>query len=160
MKKNIVIILSIFVVILIILTTVFLVQINSMRNIKDTHDREMDFFLEYEDKSFNVDNFISIMNKAIDNNEKYDIKLNDKNEYIEDNKYSIKVYLKLDDNEKLVPMEYLMFSEKGGARNIERMFSNISYKYQEIKYHKNSTRIKEIIVYGFTKGASGEFNLD
>lgn len=159
MKKNILIILSIFVVILLIITTIFIVQLKSMKNIKGTHDKEMEFFLQFENKKFDVDDFISIMNKAIDNNERHNVKLNKENEYEEDGKYSIKVFLRLDDKEKLIPMEYLMFSENGGSRNIERMFSDISYKYEEIKYYENSTRIKEIIIYGFTKGIGGEFNL-
>ena len=37
----------------------------------------------------------TIINKAIDNNEKYDIQKSDKDVYINDDKYSTKIYIKV-----------------------------------------------------------------
>ena len=159
MKKSVIILLSIFVIILLIVSIVFSMQLKSMGNVKQKYDEEMNFFLQYENKKFNVNEFISIMNKAIENNEKHDIALDKENLYVEDDKYSIKIYLQLDDREELIPMEVLMLSEQGGSKRISTLFSDISYSYDTIEYHKETGRIKKIVIYGFTKQNEVNFTI-
>lgn len=158
MKKNVIILLASFVSLLLIITIIFIMQISSMKDVKKQYDTEVEFFKKYEDTQFDVNDFISMMNKAIENNEKYEIKKDKNNLYIEDDKYSIKIYLKLDDNESLVPMEKLMLSEEGGALTINRLFSDIIYKIEDIEYHKSTKRVKKVTIYGFTAGHETEFS--
>lgn len=158
MKKNVIILLAIFVSLLLIITIIFIMQISSMKDVKKQYDTEVEFFKKYEDTQFDVNDFISMMNKAIENNEKYEIKKDKNNLYIEDDKYSIKIYLKLDDSENLVPMEKLMLSEEGGALTINRLFSDIIYKIEDIEYHQSTKRVKKITIYGFTTGHETEFS--
>ena len=157
MKKNIIVMLLIFVIILLILSVIYIMQISNMDNIKKNYDEDIDFFEKYEEIQFDVTDFISIMNKAIENNNKYEIEQDDNNEYIEDDRYSIKVYLRLDDREELIPMEALMFSENGGSETINELFSDIVYRYDSVEYHESTGRIKKIVIYGFTKTAGAEF---
>jgi len=157
MKKNAVILFAFFIVILFIITVVFLMKIDSLGEMKKETSKETVFFEEYKDKKFDVTDFISIMSKAIDNNENHDIKKDSEGMYIEDNKYSIKVYLRLDNRDKLIPMESLMQSEGGGSYVVSSLFNEIIYKYESIDYHEESGRIKEIIVSGST--ITSEMNL-
>lgn len=157
MKKTIIIILSVFVVILFIVTIVFFMQLDSLKELKKELDSDSEYFLKYNEVQFEVNDFISIMNKAIEINEKYGIQKNEKNTYIEDNKYSVKVYLRLDDREELIPMEKLLLSEQGGSKVINNLFSDIVYRYESIQYHEETKRVKEIIIYGFTKSYEVDF---
>lgn len=150
MKKNAVILFACFIVILFIVTVVFLMKINSLGEVKKEISKETIFFEEYKEQKFDVNDFISIMSKAIENNENYDVKKDNDGMYIEDDKYSIKIFLKLDDRENLIPMESLMQSESGGSYVVSRLFSEIIYKYESMTYHKETGRVKEIIISGFT----------
>lgn len=158
MKKSIIVIFLVIIIILFIVLTMFTMQLRNMQNVKKNYDEEMQYFLDFEDKQFDVNDFISIMNKAIENNYQYDIKLNENNLYIEDDKYSMKVFLQLDDREELIPMESLILSENGGSEKISKLFADIVYRYDSIEYHESTGRIKKIIIYGFTKRLETQFS--
>lgn len=157
MKKNIIVMLLIFVIILLILSVIYIMQVKNMDNVKKNYDEDLEFFKKYEEVQFDVTDFISIMNKAIENNNEHEIKQDENNEYIEDDRYSIKIYLRLDDREELIPMEVLMLSENGGSKTINELFSDIVYRYDSVEYHESTGRIKKIVIYGFTKTAGAEF---
>lgn len=158
MKKSIIAIFLVIVIILFIVLTIFTMQLKNMQNVKKNYDEEMQYFLEFEDKQFAVNDFISIMNRAIENNYQYNVKLDENNLYIDDDKYSIKVFLQLDDREELIPMETLILSENGGPEKISKLFADIVYRYDSIEYHKSTGRIKKIIIYGFTKRLETPFS--
>ena len=151
MKRNLIVILLIFVIILLILSVIFILQLTNMQDVKKVYDEDIEFFNKYQDVQFDVTDFISIMNKAIENNNKHEIQQN------EDDKYSIKIYLRLDDREELIPMEVLMLSDSGGSKVISELFADIVYRYDSIEYHESTGRVKKIVIYGFTKTDEAEF---
>ena len=51
-----------------------------------------------------------------------------------------------------------MLSEEGGALTINRLFSDIIYKIEDIEYHQSTKRVKKITIYGFTTGHETEFS--
>lgn len=158
MKKNVIWLLAIFVVILIIITTIYIMQLTTIKGVQENYNEEIDFFDQYKDKQFDVTDFISIMNKAIENNRNYEIKQDENKMFIEDDKYSIKVFLRLDDREELIPMEALLLSKEGGAEKINNLFADIVYRYDSIEYHESTGRVKKIVIYGFTKTAEATLN--
>ena len=153
MKKTIIIILSIFVAILLIVTIVFFMQIDSLKEMKKELDSDSEYFLQYNDIQFEVND----LNKAIEINENYGIQKDENNFYSEDDKYSVKIYLRLDDREELIPMEKLLLSEQGGSNVINTLFSDIVYKYESISYHEKTKRVRQIVIYGFTKSYEVNF---
>lgn len=157
MKRNLIVILLIFVIILLILSVIFILQLTNMQDVKKVYDEDIEFFNKYQDVQFDITDFISIMNKAIENNNKHEIQQNEEKEYIEDDKYSIKIYLRLDDREELIPMEVLMLSDSGGSKVISELFADIVYRYDSIEYHELTGRVKKIVIYGFTKTDEAEF---
>lgn len=157
MKKTIIIILSIFVAILLIVTIVFFMQIDSLKEMKKELDSDSEYFLQYNDIQFEVNDFISIMNKAIEINENYGIQKDENNFYSEDDKYSVKIYLRLDNREELIPMEKLLLSKQGGSNVINTLFSDIVYRYESISYHEKTKRVRQIVIYGFTKSYEVNF---
>ena len=158
MKKNVIWLLAIFVVILIIITTIYIMQLTTIKGVQENYNEEIDFFDQYKDKQFDVTDFISIMNKAIENNRNYEIKQDENKMFIEDDKYSIKVFLRLDDREELIPMEALLLSEEGGAEKINNLFADIVYRYDYIEYHESKGRVKKIVIYVFIKTAEDTLN--
>ena len=70
MKRNLIVILLIFVIILLILSVIFILQLTNMQDVKKVYDEDIEFFNKYQDVQFDVTDFISIMNKAIENNNK------------------------------------------------------------------------------------------
>lgn len=158
MKKNVIWLLSIFVIILIIITAIYIMQLNTAKDVQNNYNEEIEFFNQYKDKQFDVTDFISIMNKAIENNRNYEVKQDENKMFIEDDNYSIKVFLRLDDREELIPMEALLLSEEGGAEKINELFADIVYRYDSIEYHESTGRVKKIIIYGFTKTAEAPLN--
>ena len=78
--------------------------------------------------------FISIINKTIDNNEKNDIQKDENNIYIEDNEKSVKIYVKFLESDNIFDMEAI---SNNGIENFIQNYATFSFKCTKIDYHKN-----------------------
>ena len=83
----------------------------------------------------------TLINKAIDNNEKYGIEKDENGIYIADDKYSIKIYVHMIINETTYPMENL---KKTGLTEFTKYFGEVEFKCTDIKYHEATGRISEM----------------
>ena len=84
----------------------------------------------------------TIINKAIDENEKNKVRKDEKNYYIENEENSIKIYI----NMKTVKKTYLM--EEIYNNNITefvKYFNLANFNCQTIEYHKKNGKIRSII---------------
>ena len=100
--------------------------------------------LEYEaylNKNLLGTDVVSAMNKAIDQNEKNNIKKDEKGYYIENNENSIKIYLKMVTIEKTYPMEE--FYNNDMIKFVQN-FNLINFKCTDIEYHKKTGKIKQM----------------
>ena len=77
--------------------------------------------------------FISIINKTIDNNEKNDIQKDENNIYIEDNEKSVKIYVKFLESDNIFDMEAI---SNNGIENFIQNYATFSFKCTKIDYHK------------------------
>lgn len=95
-------------------------------------------YLEFNKNQVKGLDITSIMNLAISNNEKYNVEKNEKDEYIDDGEYSIKIFLKMKIDGKTYSMEAF---EKNGMDEFAQYFGSILFKCTEVTYHEKSGRI-------------------
>lgn len=137
MKKTIIVILSIF---LIIIISIYM----NYRQAVLTKIQAKKFNQDYE--FFNREAILgtdvtTMINKAIDNNEKHNIKKDENGVYIPDDEYSVKIYVYMIINEKTYPMEELV---KTGLSEFTRYFGEVHFNCTDVKYHEANGRIAEM----------------
>ena len=135
MKKIIICILSVFLVVICIVSySVYQKNENTAQIGIDNKTYE-----SYYNKEVLGTDIISIINKAIDSNEKNDIKMGKDGNYIEDEKNSIRIEIKFKELDKVITMERI------NNVGIEKFWSNygaLSFKCTKIEYHEKTHRVK------------------
>lgn len=135
--------------IIIIAIIAFIIVISSVYGIYLNMQAEtrkiIKYNLEYEtylNKEVLGTDVVSVMNKAINQNEKNNIQKDEKGYYIENNENSIKIYLKMITIEKTYPMEEFY---NNGMVNFVQNFNLINFKCTSIEYHQRTGKIKQMI---------------
>jgi hypothetical protein len=100
-------------------------------------------FAKYLDQEFSGTDLATIINLAIDNNEKYKIAKDVTGTYQEDDLYSIRIDVYMTDTEKTYSMETL---SAGEISNLVNNYSNIQFKCTNVKYHKKSKRVSYLYI--------------
>lgn len=83
----------------------------------------------------------SLINKAINANEKNNIEKDEKEYYISNGSNSIKVYVKLEPEGESFPMERI---NKLGMIEFVKNFSLIDFTCTEVKYHNETNKVSEV----------------
>ncbi len=91
MKKIVVFLCSIFIIIIAVFFNWY-VDISKKNRQVSSYNSQYEI---YSKENISGVSITTIINKAIDNNEKYDIQKSDKDVYINDDKYSTKIYIKV-----------------------------------------------------------------
>jgi len=128
------------VIIVFILVIIFIVSYN-IKTVERQNNEVKKFNQEYEYFDKNTTSGIditSLINKAISNNEKYDIPRDKEGLYILDDEYSIVIYVKMIINDNTYRMERLS-GEK--LNKFTELFGSINFKCTEITYHEKNGRI-------------------
>lgn len=139
MKKTIIVLICIFIAIIISLYTYYQSTQSALQGVKKFNYQ----FEQYFDKEIYGADVVTIMSKAIDNNNKYDIARNEENKFIEDNKYCLKVMIKFKDVDQTFDMESI---EKAGIEGFMQNFSKSTFKVVEHDYNEDSKRIGKIVI--------------
>lgn len=137
MKKNIIYIFIIFCIITIYVSGKVLNFRESKIQVKNLNKE----YEQYLDKAIYGTDIITIINTAIDNNNKLKVEKNNENNYIDNGKTSIKIYIKMLDTEEKYSMEVI---EQVGISSFIDNFNTIKFKSSEVKYHKKTGQIAEI----------------
>ena len=82
----------------------------------------------------------TIMNKAIENNNQYEVPKNSDGTYQDDQKYSIQILVKPTEEGKFYPMEAF---EKVGMKDFTKNFGGLVFQSQKVEYHTNG-RVSKI----------------
>ena len=138
MKQSLLIILAIiFIVICIVSGTILNIQ---------TENKEISKYnLEYEkylNKEVLGTEVATLISKVIDQNEKNNVKKNEKGYFIENNENSIKIDLKMTTIDKTYPMEEIYNNQ---ITNFVQNFNQIKFKCTKIEYHKNTNKISKMV---------------
>ena len=130
MKKNILL----FVIIAIVILILVCYQIINIKNAKKEVLKYNSEFEKYTGKEIYGTDIVTIINKAIDNNERNKIKIDDDGFYINDNINYIGVEIHITTNEKTYKMETI---NKVGVINFISNFNLVSFRCTDIEYHQN-----------------------
>lgn len=93
-------------------------------------------------KKFYGTTLISIINKAIDDNEKNGVEKEPDSIYYEQNQTnSIKITIKFQQSEKIMAMEDI---KKSSTETFVALFNNASFKCTNIQYHEKTNYVKSM----------------
>lgn len=95
-------------------------------------------YLEFNKDEVKGLDITTVMNRAINDNEKNNIQRNENEEFIENEENSIKIFLKMKIDGKTYSMEAF---EKRGMDEFAQYFGGVVFKCIDVTYHKNSGRI-------------------
>ena len=138
MKKTLLIIFIVFLCIILFLFAI-------LRNVQ-AQDREVKKFnIEYEqyiDKEIYGTEIATIINKAVNNNEKYEIEKDQDGFYIDDNMYTIKVEIYISVNDTTYQMETI-YNHR--TEQFVQNFNSELFKAENVEYHGKTGRIAKIL---------------
>lgn len=139
MKKTITILICIFLVIIISIYTYYQSRQNEVASVNKFNYQ----YEQYFDKEIYGTEVATLINKAIDNNVKYDIAKSENDKYIEDEKYCLKIIIKFKDVNTMYDMESI---DKAGIEGFIMNFSKSIFKITDYKYNKETNRIGKLVI--------------
>ena len=131
MKKTIIFILILIAVFVIVIYMNVIEKQNMLKDTK-TFNAEYEAY-ENKDTLYGTD-IVTIINKAINHNEKNKIQKDEKGYYIDDGKDSIKVDIYMSMNDTTYEMETIA---KVGVSGFISNFNLVEFKCKSIEYHEN-----------------------
>ena len=138
MKKNLLVILVIFLIIVIIL-------ISTYYNYKKVLIQAEQVNKEYEQFSENAilgSSLMTLINKAIDQNEKNEVIKNSENRYIENETNSIRIEIKFLESDKIYDMEAIA---NLGSEQFIKNYNNMKFICTKKEYHEKTKKIKYLL---------------
>ena len=143
MKK----IIGIFIVCVIIILSLFYGYFTYKKNNKSILKQNAEYE-NYLNKEVYGAELATVMNKVIDSNKENLVDRDNKGKYIENNTNSIKMDIKIIDNNTVYDVETIY---NGGIENFVKNFNIIKFKCTQIKYHENTKRVKYLLFEQITK---------
>lgn len=104
--------------------------------------RENKQFESYDGQEIYGAELATIINKAIDNNQNNEVAKDEKGKYINNDDNSIKIDIKMLDNDKIYTMETLY---SGGMDKFVQFYSEIKFKCTKLEYHKTTHKVKYLL---------------
>lgn len=108
-------------------------------NISKKANLEFENYLNVEVSGIDL---VTVMNRAIDNNERNEVEKNRKGIYQDNESNSISIEIKITDNDTIYQMETF---QKNGMQNFLTYYSNIKFKCTNIKYHQTTKKVKYML---------------
>lgn len=142
MKKGIIILIILAIVVITSLTLV-ISRYTAERNEINKFNLEYE---QYKDKTIYGTNIGSLINYAINNNEKYNIEKNEDGVYIDDDKYCMRIEIKMlssEDEEKIITYAMETISSLGMERFVKN-FNVLEFKCIDINYNSYG-RVNKLI---------------
>lgn len=139
MKKTI---LTLFTIVIVIVTIIFVKYYNSYKIEYNSVLQENAKFEEYKDNDIYGVELGTLINKAIDKNTKNKIEQDENNVFIPNEENSIQIEIYMQDNEQTYKMETIY---NAGIEQFIQHYGNIKFKCSKIEYHKNTGKIRYIL---------------
>ena len=147
MKK---VILGILLVVMIVIIIIFIKINTNIAKKKEVLDFNQEYEAYLEKDLYGID-VVSVINKAMDNNETYHIPRDENGRYIEDGKNSIKVELQLISKVNEKTDEYTMVThpmeriQEVGLEGFITNFNLTRFQCTTIEYHKETGRVSKLV---------------
>ena len=130
-----------FVIIVILICGISYLYLNYKANYNEAKKANLEFDRYLNEEVYGVD-LATIINRAIDNNQKNEVKKNNKGIYLNNDANSINMEIKMIDNDSIYQMETIY---NGGIQNFINYYSNIKFKCIEVKYHSSTNKVKYLL---------------
>lgn len=129
-----------FIIIIAIVATVTYIYLNQIATYRTTQKENAKFDLK-EGQEITGQDLATIINKAIDTNEKNEIEKDESGKYIENNENSINIEITFTDVDITYNIETI---QKAGINKFVQNYRGIIFKCKEIEHHKSNGRTKYI----------------
>lgn len=130
-----------FLIIIIIISTIAYLYLNHIA-IYNIAQKENAKFEIYKDKEIQGIELTTIINKAIDSNEKNTISKDNEGKYIDNGKDSINIDIKFIDDDVIYNIEKIYDK---GTDNFLQYYRYIMFKCNEVRYHSSTGKIKYML---------------
>jgi hypothetical protein len=130
-----------FAIVVIIVCVVSYVFLNYKANYNTSKKANLEFENYLNEEIYGTD-LSTVINRAIDSNEKNAVEKNNKGIYLNNDKNSISIEVKMNDNDSIYQMETFY---KNGMQNFLNYYGNIKFKCTDIKYHKTTNKVKYML---------------
>ena len=130
-----------FLIIIIIICGISYLYLNYKAEYKISKKANLEFEKYLNEEVYGID-LATVINRAIDNNEKNEVEKNNKAIYLNNNENSISIEIKMIDNDTIYQMETIYNKE---IQNFINYYGKIKFKCVEIKYHNSTNKVKYML---------------
>ena len=144
LKKNVIIMSSLLLVVIIICITFLSIQQKQVFSAK----KENQGYEQYREKILYGTEVITLINKAMNENEQNKVQKDQKGNYIENDMNSILIEIEMitDEEEQKTTMYRMETINKVGISEFITNFNTAEFKIKQIDYHTKTGKIKKIII--------------
>lgn len=128
-------------IIIIIICGISYLYLNYKAEYNTSKKANMEFERYLNEEVYGAD-LATIINRAIDNNQKNEVERNNKGIYLDNNQNSINMEIKMIDDDSIYQMETIY---NGGIQNFINYYNKIKFKCVEIKYHNSTSKVKYML---------------
>ena len=129
------------VIVIFIVCGIYFAYLNYQSEYKISKKANLEFEKYLNEEVYGID-LATIINRAVDNNEKNEVQKNNKAVYINNDKNSISIEIKMIDNDTIYQMENIY---NKGIQNFINYYGNIKFKCVDIKYHNSTNKVKYML---------------
>lgn len=130
-----------FIIIILIICAIFAMYISYKANYNISKKSNLSFE-KYLNEEVYGSELATVINRAIDRNEKNEVEKNNKGIYQNNDTNSINIEIKMLDDDTIYQMETFY---RGGIQNFINYYSNIKFKCVDIKYHSSTNQVKYML---------------
>ena len=127
-----------FIIIIAIVSTITYLYLNQVASYK-TAQKENAKFEIYKDQEISGSDLATIINKAVDTNERNEISKDSKGKYIDNESNSINIDIKFIDDDVIYNIEKIY---NGGIQEFVYYYRDITFICREVEYHNSTGKIK------------------
>ena len=138
MKKNLFILLGIFLIIIAIFTYLYY----SYQKMILLSKKENEEYEQYTENTILGSSLMTLINKAINQNEKNEVEKDSQNRYIENDKNSIKIEIKFLESDKIYDMEAI---SNLGAEAFIKNYNKMQFQCIKKTYHEKTNCIQYML---------------
>ena len=130
-----------FITIILIVCAMFAMYITYKANYNTSKKANLSFE-KYLNQEVYGSELATVINRAIDRNEKNEVEKNNKGIYQNNDTNSINIEIKMLDDDTIYQMETFY---RGGIQNFINYYTNIKFKCVDIKYHSSTNQVKYML---------------
>lgn len=130
-----------FLIVIIITGGIYYIYLNYKANYNEAQMANKEF-VRYEGKQIYGSDLTSIINKAVDNNEKNEVLKDEKGKYLNNDSDSIQIEIKMIDTDETYQMETIY---NGGMEKFMQFYGEIEFQCTKIEYHQETKKVKYML---------------